>query len=405
MEKKKINRIKVISIVTRIAMDSAGKQAILITDGLDSDLYDALLVTGVCEKNEVDMTRWTKERDIRHVIVPEMKREIRLHLDFIAFIKLLILFIRERPDIVHTRTAKAGCLGRIAARLACVPVVIHTFDGHVFNGYFGKFKTLFILTIERILARITDRIIAISNSQRTELIHYLRIGNPEKIQVAHIGFDFKEFKPLTNGGLRKELNIPEDNPIVGYIGRFAPIKRIDRLILASQKVIERIPKAKLVIVGGGELKSEMEEMVKSLNLEDRIFFLGVRDDLERIYSGVDMVALSSDNEGTPAVIIEALAYGKPVVSTCVGGIPDVVSDGESGILAKANGPEELANSIVQMLSDENMRIRMGRMGMQQVKSKFSLERLIENLDKIYISELSHKSRRFRRKFAELLSSR
>ena len=405
MEKKKTKRIKVISVVTRIAMDSAGKQAILITDGLNRDLYDTLLVTGTCEDNEVDMTRWAKEKDIRHVIIPEMKREIRLHLDFIAFVKLFIMFVRERPDVVHTRTAKAGCLGRIAARLAFVPVVIHTFDGHVFNGYFGKHKTALILWVERFLARITDRIIAISNSQKTELMHYLRINNPEKIHVAHIGFDFREFKPLGNGELRRELNCSDDDLLVGYIGRFAPIKRIDRLILAFQKVIERIPKAKLVIAGGGELKSEMEEMVSSLNLQDKIFFLGVQDDVEKIYSGVNMVALSSDNEGTPAVLIEALAYGKPVVSTCVGGIPDVVSNGESGILAKANGPDELADSIIQMLSDADMRNKMGRMGMQEVRRKFSLENLIENLDKIYINELSHRSRRFRRQFAEFLSSR
>jgi len=406
METKNKKRIKIILVVTRIAMDSAGKQAILITDNLNPDRYETILVTGNCETNEVDMSFWADQRNIRHIRIPEMKREIRLHLDFIAFLKLWLLIMRERPDVVHTRTAKAGCLGRLAARFAGVPVVIHTFDGHVFGGYFAKLKTTFILTIERILARITDRIVAISNMQKEELMHFLRIKDADKIRTIHIGLDFDELKPPADGeNLRKELGLSNNDLLVGYVGRLAPIKRVDRLISACVKVAERVPNAKFVIVGDGQLRNECEEMVHLTHLERKFFFLGVRQDMEKIYSGVDMVAMSSDNEGTPSVLMEALHYGTPVVSTNVGGIPDVVTNNVSGILTEANGASELADSIVKMLEDEKMRKRMGESGMQEVRRKFSLENLVENLDNLYINELVKKSSRYREQFAEIAKTR
>lgn len=403
MEKKNKSQIKVISVVTRVAMDSAGKQAILITDGLDRERYDTHLVIGSCESNEVDMSFWVNQKPIKCTKIPEMRREIRLHLDFVAFLKLFFLFLREKPDIVHTRTAKAGCLGRIAARLAGVPVVIHTFDGHVFDGYFPKFKTMFILTIERILARFTDRIIAISNVQKQELLRFLHLKNPDKIRVVHIGLDFNEFKPPVDGGaFKKELGLTNDDLLVGYVGRLAPIKRIDRLVSACVKVAERVKNVNFAIVGDGELRTEAEEMVHMMHLEKKFFFLGVRQDMEKIYPGVDILAMSSDNEGTPAVLIESLSYGTPVVSTNVGGVPDIVRNGESGLLTKANGASELADTIVHMLMDADLRKRMGRKGMEDVKRKFSLENLLGNLEKLYLSELASKSGKYREHLAETI---
>lgn len=396
MKQKTKKRIKVISVVTRVAMDSAGKQAILITDNLDKDIYETILVTGSCEKNETDMSRWISERDIHHIHVPEMKREIRPLKDLIAFWKLFCLFVKERPDIVHTRTAKSGTIGRIAAKLAGVPVIIHTFDGHIFNGYFGKVKTFIFLTIERILARLTNRIIAISNCQKKDLMRFLKITNPDKIRVIHIGFDFDEFKPPTNGALRKELNLTDDDLLVGFVGRLAPIKRVDRLINAYEEVTKEVKKGKLVIVGDGVLLDEMKEMVKAKNLEKQIFFLGVREDLETVYSGIDVMAMSSDNEGTPAVLIEALKYGKPVASTNVGGIPDVVTNGESGMLVTANGHGGLAQAMITMLKDEKMRVKMGKYGCKEVCSKFSLQNLISKLNSLYMSELRLKPARFKK---------
>lgn len=392
MEKKRRNKIKVICVVTRIAMDSAGKQAILIADNLDPEQYETLLVTGSCEKNEVDMSQWLEEHPrLRHIRIPEMKREIRLHLDFIAFLKLWWLFVRERPHIVHTRTAKAGCLGRLAALFARVPIRIHTFDGHVFSGYFSKAKTAFIINVERFLARITHRIIAISNKQRDELMYYLRIKNPDKIKVVPIGLDFNEFKPpVDKFAFKREIGLSEDDLVVAYVGRLAPIKRLDRLLSACVKVAERIPKARFVIVGDGELKHECEEFVRFMNLENKFRFVGVRNDIEKIYPGVDILALSSDNEGTPAVLMESLYYGTPVVCTNVGGVPDVVTHNVCGLLTEANGAAELADSIVQMLENEEMRKQFAQNGKEEVRRKFSLERLLVNLDELYKFELARK---------------
>ena len=385
-------------------MDSAGKQAILITDNLDKDNYDTILVTGSCESNEVDMSRWVEEHDIRHIHIPEMMREIRLHKDFIALCKMFWLFIREKPDIVHTRTAKSGTIGRIAAKLAGVPIIIHTFDGHVFSGYFGKIKTSIILTIERILARITNRIIAISNCQKEELIDYLKISNPDKISVVHIGFDFSQFKPA-NGELRKELNLKEDDLLVGFVGRLAPIKRVDRLINAYAQVAKEIPQGKFVIVGDGELRTEMENLVREKKLSSKTYFLGVRQDLEAVYSGVDVIAMSSDNEGTPAVLIEALTYGKPVVSTDVGGISDVVTDGFSGLLAHPNGSGDLAQALITVLNNQNLRKTMGSNGRAEMLKKFSLENLIQKLDSLYMNELALKPARLSERVKNLIHSR
>ncbi|MCD6217616.1 glycosyltransferase family 4 protein [bacterium] len=405
MSRNNKKRIKVISVVTRVAMDSAGKQAILITDNLDKEIYETILVTGSCEANEVDMSRWINGRDIRHVHIPEMKREIRPYLDFIAFCKIFWLFIKEKPDIVHTRTAKSGTLGRVAAKLSGVPILIHTFDGHVFNGYFGKHKTFIILSIERILARFTNRIIAISNSQKKDLLGFLKIKNPDKIRVVHIGFDFDEFKPPANGALRKELHLDDDDLLVGFVGRLAPIKRVDRLINAYEEVTRKVPQGKLVIVGDGELRGEMQEMVRMKKLEDKIFFLGVRQDLETVYSGIDVIAMSSDNEGTPAVLIEALTYGKPVASTNVGGIPDVVTDGFSGLLAKANGHSDLANALIEMLNNRELREELGDNGRNDVHRKFSLQNLISKLDSLYMSELKLKPVRFKKLLKQLIPTR
>ena len=404
MIKRNKKRIKIISVVTRVAMDSAGKQAILITDNLDKDIYDPILVTGSCEANEVDMSRWVDERDIRHVHIPEMKREIRPVQDFIAICKMFRLFIKEKPDIVHTRTAKCGTIGRVAAKLAGVPIIIHTFDGHVFSGYFGKFKTSIILTIERILARFTTRIIAISNCQKKELVDYLKISDPDKISVVHIGFDFSQFKPA-NGELRRELKLEDNDLLVGFVGRLAPIKRVDRLINAYARVAEEIPQGKFVFVGDGELRAEMEELVREKKLSDKTFFLGVRQDLESVYSGIDVIALSSDNEGTPAVLIEALAYGKPAVSTDVGGISDVVTDGFSGLLAQPNGSGDLAQALLTVLSSQNLRNTMGRNGRDEMLRKFSLENLIQKLDTLYMNELSLKPGRLSEQVRELVQTR
>jgi glycosyltransferase involved in cell wall biosynthesis len=402
MTKKVAKRIKVISVVTRIAMDSAGKQAILISQHLDKKYYDTLLVTGSCESNEVDMSRWIDERQVSHYHIPQMKREIRLIQDFIAWLKMVWLFIREKPDIVHTRTAKAGTIGRIAAIVTGVPVIIHTFDGHVFNGYFGKYKTWFILSVERMLTRFTDTIIAISNSQKEELIRYLNLSNPDKIKVIPIGFDFdNDLKPSQNGTLRDELKISMDDLAVGYIGRLAPIKRVDRLIDAFQMVLEEIPSGKLFIVGDGELRGEIEQLVSSKNLNEKIQFLGVRQDLEKIYTAVDVVALSSDNEGTPAVLIEAMHYGTAVVATNVGGIPDVVKNGISGLLTEANGPGDLAEILIKVLKDRELREKMGKAGMQDVHRRFSHTTLLEKLHKLYIDNLAEKSARLRKRISEI----
>jgi len=385
-----MSKTKVIRIIARLNIGGPAINSILLTTGLDKNRFDSILVTGIIGESEGDMSYLAEQYGINPIIIPEIGREISWKSDLVALWKLIRLIRREKPDIIHTHTAKAGTLGRIAGILTGVPCKIHTFHGHVFNNYFGPFKTKVFIWIERILARFTDRIIAISQLQYDELCHEIKIAPPNKFSIIRLGFDLTEFlnSDVHQGKLRRELNISEDTLLVGIVGRLTAIKNHAMFIKSAKKVSDKITNVKFIVVGDGELESEMKELAVSLEIQDKVIFLGWRRDMPTIYADMDLVVLSSLNEGTPVTLIEALASGKAVVSTAVGGVPDIVRDAQTGILVASGDEERFADAIVDLLEDAEKRKQFGELGREFISANYTKERLCADIERLYLDLLS-----------------
>ncbi|MBI4635711.1 MAG: glycosyltransferase family 4 protein [Candidatus Rokubacteria bacterium] len=382
-------RIKVIRIIARLNIGGPAIHAILLTSRLDRERYETLLVKGSEGRDEGDMGDLAREHDVTPVWIPELGREIRWWDDVVAFWKIYAIVRRERPSIVHTHTAKAGLVGRLAAWLAGVPVVLHTFHGHVFHGYFSPAKTRLFLGIERWLARRTRRVLAVSEAVRRELLT-LGIGSAERLAVMPLGLALEPFlccEPL-RGQLRGELGIGATVPLVGIVARLVPVKAHEVFLEAAATVARRLPQARFVVVGDGERRSELESLADRLGLGERARFLGWRRDLDRIYADLDLVALSSRNEGSPVSLIEAMAAARAVVATRVGGVPDLVEDGVTGRLVPPGDPAALAGTMLTLLADPERRRDMGLAGRKRVYPAFSVERLVGDMDRLYTDLLA-----------------
>jgi len=381
-------------IIARLNIGGGSIYAILLTSGLDKERFESFLVSGTVGKNEGDMSYLAEQYGIKPIIIPELGREIGIKNDLFTLYKLYKLIKSQKPDIVHTHTAKAGTLGRIAAVLAGVPYKVHTFHGHVLHSYFGTVKTKVFIWIERILARFTSRIIVVSPLQYQELCHQIKIASADKFSIIRIGFDLEEFFNIGKycGKLRKELNISENIPLVGIVGRLTAIKNHELFLRSAKRVLEKNTNVKFVIVGGGELEAELKKVAVSLNIQDEVIFLGWRKDMLSIYADLDIVALTSLNEGTPVTLIEAMASGKAVVATSVGGVPDIVFDGQTGILVPSRDEEKFAKSIVNLLQDPSKRQDLGKHGREFAMDNYRKERLVANISKLYESLMSNSKR-------------
>jgi glycosyltransferase involved in cell wall biosynthesis len=318
------------------------------------------------------------------VVLPELGREVRGWSDFRALVRLVQLMREHRPQIVHTHTAKAGVVGRVAARLAGVPVIVHTYHGHVFHEYFSPTRTRLFLAIERWLSRFTDRLVTVSEAVRQDLLG-LGVGTADRIAVVPLGLDLEPFLRCEHlrGQLRAELRLGSDTLLVGHVARLVPIKRHEDFLRAAAMVMERVPTCRAVIVGDGERRAELEGVVRHLGLKDRAIFLGWRRDLDRIYADLALVTLTSANEGSPVALIEAMAAGRAVVATRVGGVPDLVDDGVTGLLVPPKDPAALAEAIIARIADPERRRMMGDAGRKRVHPAFSAERLLSDMDRLY----------------------
>ena len=301
---------------------------------------------------------------------------------------------QRRPDIVHTHTAKAGALGRLAARLAGVPVIVHTFHGSVFAGYFGSFTSRFFQLIERTMALGTDAILAVSRRVAEDL-EERKIAPRSKIEVIPLGLELNRFEHVSQyrGELRHELGLAADAPLVGCVGRLVLIKDLGTLLEAIVRVSTTCPEAVLLVVGDGDQRPALEREADRLKLGSRVRFLGFRTDLERIYADLDLAINCSLNEGTPVALIEAMAAGVPVVATRVGGTPDLLEDGRLGRLVPPRDPEALAEAITHSLTPEGRsaaQTGLAELARESVLRRFSLERLLTDLDQLYLRLLKAK---------------
>lgn len=306
--------------------------------------------------------------------------------DGIALAKLIVTFRRWRPDVVHTHTAKAGTLGRLAARMAGVPVVVHTFHGHVLRGYFSRPLEELFRAVERGMAHLSDRIVTLSPSLRSDLIG-MRIAPPAKITVIPLGMDLSTFasQGRSDVPLRRALRIENADPIIGTVGRLVAIKNQAMFLRAAHSVVNSGVRANFVMVGDGELRETLEAQARSLDLGDRVFFLGWREELGPIYGGLDIFTLTSNNEGTPLSLIEAMAAGLPVVSTAVGGVPDVVTDQRNGYLIPSGDDSALATTWIRILKDPVRSQQMGEQARRDAVSRFGLEQMLDSTAELYRS--------------------
>ena len=291
---------------------------------------------------------------------------------------------RERPHIVHTHTGKAGLLGRTAARLSNVPIVIHTYHGHVFYGYYSPAKSWLARRVEKVMARITDKNIAISDEIKRDLLAY-GIANDEDIDVIPLGVDLDPFLVSGNssGNFRSELGLEPDTYLIGIVGRIVPIKNHRLFLDAAANVVASGISSHFAIVGDGEMRADIERYTHDLGLSDRVTFTGWRSDLPDIYTDLDALVISSDNEGTPVSVIEGMASGCAVVATRVGGLVDLLKHEETGFLVDPQDAKQLSEGILRVLSDSDYAHRIGQAATAAVREQYALDRLVSETQQLY----------------------
>jgi glycosyltransferase involved in cell wall biosynthesis len=430
-----MRKIKILRIIARLNIGGPAIHAILLTEGLNKSKFDSLLVCGSIGRDEGDMSYYVVEKNVKPIFIPELKRQLHFFKDIAAFKKIYNIIKTVQPDIIHTHTAKAGTLGRLAGIFYnCLNLfarkrirLIHTFHGHIFEGYFSTIQTKVFILIERFLAIFTSKIITVSDSVKKELIA-LGICPEEKIEVIPLGLELEKFFmvqesikhfpiPLRKslkviadhayGGSRQRregdfLELPfRDNTVlnIGIIGRLIPIKNHRLFLETAAKVIADNPGIQLrfKIIGDGELRKDLEEYAHRLGIDRYVDFLGWQKDLVNVYSNLDIVALTSKNEGAPVSLIEAMASGRAVVATDVGGVKDLLGKEindvekpkknfkllERGLLVKSRDSIGFTDALNFLLQNNTLRKNMGMCARDFVKVRFTKERLIRDIETLY----------------------
>jgi glycosyltransferase involved in cell wall biosynthesis len=382
-------KIKILRIIARLNIGGPAIHVINLTHYLNDEQFESKLITGKEADHEGNMFHLAREKGVEPIMLPELGRELHPLKDLVTLWKLYRIIRREKPDIVHTHTAKAGTLGRLAAKLAGVKIIVHTFHGHIFHSYFGTFKTKVFLWIERLLARWTTKVIAISARQEQELIE-LKVAPAAKFTVIPLGFELEKFKNLQRTGyLRRQFGIADDVKLIGIIGRLVPIKNHALLIPILQEILKRYTyPVKIMIIGRGELESAFKDLIHQAQLDQYFIFAGWQQDLPKVYPDLDVVVLTSLNEGTPVALIEALACGVPVVSTNVGGVGDIIRDGERGFLEDKADVKKFAEDIFRLLKDAPLRHKFSEQGKTFIQNTFSVERLVADIRGLYLQLLN-----------------
>ncbi len=384
---------KILRIINRLNLGGPTYNVAYLSKYLEPE-YETLLLSGMKDDSEASSEFIVNKLGIKPLYLKTMRREISLLDDYKAYQEIKRIIKEFQPDIVHTHASKAGALGRLAAYSSKVPVIVHTFHGHTFHSYFGKIKTRFFLTIERFLAKRTTKIIAISALQKADLTEQYNICEKDKISVVPLGFDlnrFKESKLSNREKFRTQYHIDQGEIAIGIVGRLVPIKNHELFLNAINEVARGSnKKVKFFIIGDGELKGELLKKADELGIsyslsndpEKILYFTSWIERIEVAYAGLDIVALTSFNEGTPVSLIEAQASGKPVVSTNVGGVNDIIKDGESGILVNDFTVSCFSNALLRLCDDEMLREKMSGNG-NHVYDSHSYTVLVNNVGKLY----------------------
>jgi glycosyltransferase involved in cell wall biosynthesis len=368
--------LRVMRVVARMNVGGPALQSVMLMRGLPSDRFEQRLYTGFVEPDEADYVDLRAPGLTVHRL-PTLGRRIRPADDVRALAALTAEMRRFRPHIVHTHTFKAGTLGRVAAALAHVPGRVHTFHGHLLKGYFPPRTVRLISLTESFLARRTDRLIAVGDRVRDDLLA-AGIGRAGQYTVVPPGTSLKPLPPRQ--AAREQLGLPADGKVVAYVGRLTRIKRPDRLVAVAREVIAAMPGVTFAICGDGELGAKLSAGAHALGPSMRL--LGWRADVETVYAAADMVLLTSDNEGMPVSLIEAGLAGVPAVATNVGSVAEVVKDGSTGLLTRCDA-DDLAQSVLRLLRDDRLRCQMSAAATSWTRERFGAERLVADVQRVY----------------------
>ncbi len=394
---------KVLRILNRLIIGGPLLNASYLTKYLAPE-FETLLVVGEKESHEQDASFITDALGVKPLYLPEMGRSINPIRDYSAFRRMKDIIREFKPDIVHTHAAKPGAIGRMAAHQLKVPVIVHTYHGHVFHSYFNSAKTKLILSAERYLAKRSDAIIAISNAQHKELVEDFKIAPADKFRTIPLGLDLDKFTldyTAKRKKFREEYKLEDDTIAIAIIGRLVPVKNHTLFLEGLKYVLSNTTrKVKAFIVGDGDTRQALESKANELGIlfsgekdiqhEHPLIFTSWRSDVDSINAGVDIIALTSFNEGTPVSLIEAQAAGNPIVSTKVGGISDVVVEGKTGLLSPLNDNQQFCNNLLELVNNDALRTSLSQHGNTFVKEQFSYQRLMKDMSNLYNELLTAK---------------
>jgi glycosyltransferase involved in cell wall biosynthesis len=394
-----MGKIKVIHIITRFDKGGAAENTFLTVKGHDKNRYEVILIRGLSYESNMGHSETSAVESsleeagrtgVKIFTIPELVRRIDPFNDFKTVLKLIRIFREERPHIVHTHTSKAGILGRWAALLAGVPVIIHTPHGHVFWGYFNRWKTKLYVLLERLTATITDRIVTLTEQEKKDHVRY-HIADENKFTVIHSGVDLSKFSgtQVNVAEMKNKLGIAQGAFVVGTVGRLTPVKGQKYLIEAAAKILPKIPEIVFVFLGDGELMNELKMQAASAGISDKVKFLGWLPNVAEFMSTFDIFVLPSLNEGMGKVLVEAMAAGKPIIASDIGGISDLVVHGKNGLLVSPMNSDALANSIELVLGNSQMRTNMGEEG-QRLSQEYDVNSMISKIDCLYLQLFTSK---------------
>jgi len=399
---------KVLRILNRLIVGGPLLNASYLTKYMAPE-FETMLVVGEKEAHEKDASYFTDQLGIQPVYVPEMGRSISPFKDYGAYKKIKQLIREFKPDIVHTHAAKPGAIGRMAAAAMKVPVIVHTYHGHVFHSYFNSAKTKAFISIERYLGKKSSAIIAISEQQHRELVSDYRIAPAEKFRIVPLGLDLDKFASDSDAKrklFRSAYAIPDDTIVITITGRMVPVKNHELFLQGINYLLQHSPKKiKAFIVGDGETRAAMEAKAKELGIgvsaekdmlhDQPLVFTSWRSDIDVINAGSDIITLTSFNEGTPVSLIEAHAAGKPVVSTRVGGIEAVVDEEVTGLLSDINDVQGYCHNLLELVNNDVLRKQFGEVAAAKVKEKYSYQRLVRDMKGLYRELLEEKGLKFK----------
>ncbi len=395
---------RVMQIINRFNLGGPTYIVTYLTAYLGAE-FETLLIGGMRDATEASSEFIVRNHGIEPIILADMRRELNLPRDWRAYQQIKRIMADFKPDIVHTHASKAGALGRLAAFTLKVPATVHTFHGHIFHAYFGNTKTQIYKTIERTLARKTSCIVATCEKQKEELVYLYNICPPEKVVVIPLGIELRRFRENMEAKrqrFRADFNLGDDEIAVGIIGRLVPIKNHPLFIRSIHWVSQQTQKKmRAFIIGDGEERPRLEAMAVTLQMDIArsdepgkkalITFCSWIRNMDYAYAGLDIVVLTSKNEGTSITLIEAQAANKPVVSTRVGGIENTVNEGETALLSYSDDGSDVPELILQLVEDAPLRYAMGAKGWSHVKERYGYQRMIANTRRLYQTLLAQDS--------------